>query len=74
MKRLLRVCTEQGDGSLYALGIAFDGRRLDLVQEILNSPRALALPPTDRNSKFQLLLVNSTEGGGEESSGSRRNS
>ncbi|PHJ24016.1 26s proteasome subunit [Cystoisospora suis] len=57
VKRLLQVCTGQGDGSLYALGIAFDARRLDLVQEILNSPRAVALPPTDRSSKFQLLLV-----------------
>nr|CEL66675.1 TPA: Proteasome/cyclosome repeat family protein,related [Neospora caninum Liverpool] len=55
VKRLLEVCT-QGEGPLYALGIAFDARRLDLVQAIFNSPRARALPPTDPNSHCQLML------------------
>ncbi|ESS31874.1 Proteasome/cyclosome repeat-containing protein, partial [Toxoplasma gondii GAB2-2007-GAL-DOM2] len=56
VRRLLEVCTEHGEGASYALGIAFDARRLDLVESILNSPRAIALPPTQPNSKCQLML------------------
>ncbi|PFH37778.1 Proteasome/cyclosome repeat-containing protein [Besnoitia besnoiti] len=57
VKRLLQVCVEQrGDGALYALGVAFDARRLDLVRAVFNAQRALALPPTNPNSKFQLML------------------
>ncbi|KEP66105.1 UNVERIFIED_CONTAM: Proteasome/cyclosome repeat-containing protein [Hammondia hammondi] len=56
VKRLLEVCTEHGEGASYALGIAFDARRLDLVEAILNSPRALALPPTNPSSTCQLML------------------